>query len=75
MSGHVVLTLPMGLGVAGHTVLNLPVGLCVAGHTVLTLPVGLGVAGHMVLTLCGNGCGWAHSPDSLWDWVWLGTRS
>ena len=64
----------MGLGVAGHTVLTLSVGLCVAGHVVLTA-LGLGVAGHAVLTLCGTGCGWACGPESLWDWVWLGTGS
>ena len=47
----------------------------IAGHMVLTLLVGLGVAGHAVLTICGTGCGWAHGPDSPWDWVWLDTQS
>ena len=33
------------------------------------------MAGHGVLTLRGTGCGWAHSPDSPWAWVWLSLSS
>ena len=75
VSRHVVLTLPVGLGVAGHTVLTLRGTGCGWTHSPDPLCGTICVAGHVILTVLGTGCGWECGSDSLWDWVWLGTRS
>ena len=73
ITGHIVLTFPVGLGVAGHAVLTLHGTGCGWAHGTDSLWTGCGWA-HGPDSLW-TGYGWAHGPDSPWDWVWLDTQS